>query len=135
MGSPLFYIVLHIVWYTMVGMKPVSCHQETVKNAILVASYGTFSTGVNVRRIHHVIFASPSKSRYRVLQSIGRGLRLHATKKVVYVMDLIDDAHQKSYVNYCYKHWAHRAKFYQDESFPIELYTHPIEDHQHGKLV
>jgi len=112
-------------------MKPLFVRQETVKNAILIASYGTFSTGVNVRRIHHVVFASPSKSRYRVLQSIGRGLRLHASKKVVYVMDLIDDAHQRSYVNYCYKHWAHRAKFYQEESFPIETYAHTIHTQDH----
>jgi len=112
----------------MSAMKPLFVRQETVKNAILVASYGTFSTGVNIRKLHHVVFASPSKSRYRVLQSIGRGLRLHASKKVMYVMDLIDDAHQKSYVNYCYKHWSHRAKFYQEESFPIEVYTHSIKD-------
>lgn len=113
-------------------MKPVKIHSETVNNAILIGSYGTLSTGVNVKRLHHVVFASPSKSRYRVLQSIGRGLRLHASKKVVYVMDLIDDAHQKSYVNYCYKHWAHRAKFYQDESFPIEVYAHSLKD-AHGQ--
>lgn len=111
-------------------MKPISIRQETVKNAILVASYGTLSTGVNIRKLHHVVFASPSKSRYRVLQSIGRGLRLHASKKVVYVMDVVDDAHQKSYVNYCYKHWAHRVKFYQEETFPIELYAHTIVSDQ-----
>lgn len=109
-------------------MKPVRTYTETVKDAILIASYGTFSTGVNVRKLHHIVFASPSKSRYRVLQSIGRGLRLHASKRVVYVMDIVDDAHQKSYVNYAYKHWAHRVKFYQEESFPIELYAHTLEE-------
>lgn len=108
-------------------MKPLRTYKETVKNAVLIASYGTFSTGVNVRKLHHLVFASPSKSRYRVIQSIGRGLRLHASKRVVYVMDIIDDAHQKSYVNYAYKHWSHRAKFYQEESFPVEMYTHSIE--------
>jgi superfamily II DNA or RNA helicase len=113
-------------------MTPQRIRTETVKNAILVASYGTFSTGANVRRLHHVVFASPSKSRYRVLQSIGRGLRLHASKRVVYVMDIVDDAHQKTYVNYAYKHWSHRAKFYQEESFPIELYTHSLESETHG---
>lgn len=108
-------------------MKPRQVRTEAVKDAILIASYGTFSTGVNVRRLHHLVFASPSKSRYRVLQSIGRGLRLHASKKVVYVMDIVDDAQQKSYVNYAYKHWLHRAKFYQDEHFPIDVYAHPLE--------
>ena len=113
-------------------MKPVTIEAETVKDAILIASYGTFSTGVNIRKLHHVVFASPAKSRNRVLQSIGRGLRLHSSNNILYIHDLIDDAHQKSYVNYCYKHWAHRAKFYQDESFPIEVYAHSIKD-SHGQ--
>ena len=116
-------------------MKPTHITTETVKNAILIASYGTFSTGVNIRRLHHLVFASPSKSRYRVLQSIGRGLRLHASKRVVYVMDVIDDAHQKSYVNYSYKHWAHRVKFYQEEHFPIELYAHSIGANVHDPIL
>lgn len=108
-------------------MKPTAIAREPVTDAILVASYGTFSTGVNVKRLHHLVFASPSKSRYRVLQSIGRGLRLHATKKVVYVMDIIDDAHERKYVNYAFKHWGARAKFYQEEQFPLELYTHTLD--------
>ncbi len=116
-------------------MKPIHISTETVKDAILIASYGTFSTGVNVRRLHHLVFASPSKSRYRVLQSIGRGLRLHASKRVVHVMDIVDDAHQKSYVNYSYKHWAHRVKFYQEEHFPIELYAHSIEAEIHEPIL
>lgn len=87
---------------------------------------GTFSTGVNVRRLHHLIFASPSKSRYRVLQSIGRGLRLHTSKKVVYVMDIIDAAHSKQYVNYAIKHWGERLKFYRDEHFPVEVFNHSL---------
>lgn len=116
-------------------MKPTAIHTEVVRDAILIASYGTFSTGINIRRLHHVVFASPSKSRYRVLQSIGRGLRLHASKKVVYVMDIVDDAHQKSYVNYSYKHWAHRVKFYQDEQFPVEVYAHQLTDTQIEKAL
>lgn len=107
-------------------MKPTAIKRETVKDAILIASYGTFSTGVNVRRLHHLIFASPSKSRYRVLQSIGRGLRLHASKRVVHVMDIVDDAHDRKYVNYAFKHWAQRARFYKEEAFPIDLYTHNL---------
>jgi superfamily II DNA or RNA helicase len=101
--------------------------KEGAKDAILIASYGTFSTGINIKRLHHVVFASPSKSRYRVLQSIGRGLRLHASKKVVYVMDLVDDAHDKKYHNYAYKHWFHRVKFYTDEQFPMDLYAHTLD--------
>lgn len=110
-------------------MKPTRIETQSVKDAVLIASYGTFSTGVNVKRIHHVVFASPSKSRYRVLQSIGRGLRLHASKKIVYVMDIIDDAHHIEYTNYSIKHWGHRSFFYEQESFPVELFAHPIKEH------
>ena len=109
-------------------MRPLSIRREIVRDAILLASYGTFSIGANIPRLHHIVFASPSKSRYRVLQSIGRGLRLHPSKRVVYVMDIVDDAHTLKYVNYAYKHWATRAEFYAAESFPIDLYAHPIED-------
>lgn len=111
-------------------MKPTEVKRQVVKDAILIASYGTYSTGVNVKRLHHVVFASPSKSRYRVLQSIGRGLRLHASKKIVYIMDIIDSAHNIEYTNYAIKHWAHRALFYQQESFPVELYTHSVKGQQ-----
>jgi hypothetical protein len=76
------------------------------------------------------VFAAPSKSRYRVLQSIGRGLRLHASKKVVYVFDIVDDAHNIQYTNYALKHWAHRASFYEQEAFPVELYAHSIKEHK-----
>ena len=54
---------------------------ETETNAIIIASYGTFSTGINIKNLHNVIFASPSKSRIRNLQSIGRVLRKETTKQ------------------------------------------------------
>lgn len=108
-------------------MKPVSVTTEKVNNAVLIASFGTFSTGVNVKRLHHLVFASPSKSRYRVLQSIGRGLRLHASKRVVYVMDIVDDAHHLKYTNYAIRHWSQRVQFYEEETFPVETFTHTIE--------
>lgn len=101
---------------------------ETQDNSITVASFGAFSTGVNVKRFHHVVLASPSKSRYRVLQSIGRGLRLHETKKLLYVHDIVDDAHNSRYHNNAFKHWAVRERFYKEESFPTELYTHEIPE-------
>lgn len=99
---------------------------EQSSDAILVASYGTFSTGINIKKLHFVVFASPSKSRYRVLQSIGRGLRLHTTKKVVYVMDIVDDFHRKEYTNYLFKHWAARRAFYDEEQFPVDTYIHTL---------
>lgn len=109
-------------------MRPTAVTTENAKDAILIASYGTYATGINLKRLHHVVFASPSKSRYRVLQSIGRGLRLHESKKVVYVMDIIDDAHDVKYHNYAYKHWFERVKFYTEEQFPVELYAHTLTD-------
>ncbi len=107
-------------------MKPTAVTRNRHANAILVASYGTFSTGINIRNLKHIVLASPTKSRYRVLQSVGRGLRLHPTKRIVHVMDLIDDARHPTYVNYAYRHWTARAEFYQEEMFPIEVYTHEI---------
>ena len=64
---------------------------ETERNAIIVASYGTFSTGINIKNLHNVIFASPSKSRIRNLQSIGRVLRKgdSKTQAVLYDLSLI----------------------------------------------
>ncbi len=108
-------------------MKPTTVRTESVKNAILVASYGTFAVGVNVRRLHHLVFASPSKSRYRVLQSIGRGLRLHPSKRIVYVMDVIDDLRHNGRANHLLNHWAVRSEFYRTEQFPLELYAHSLD--------
>jgi superfamily II DNA or RNA helicase len=99
---------------------------ETQSSAIIAASFGVFSTGVNVKKLHHIVFASPSKSKYRVLQSIGRGLRLHSSKKTLYVHDVVDDAHEAIYNNYAYKHWKSRAKFYKDEEFSVEQYSHEL---------
>lgn len=101
---------------------------ETQSNAIIAASYGVFSVGVNMKKIHHLVLASPSKSKYRVLQSIGRGLRLHASKTHFYVHDIVDDAHEVQYNNYAYRHWKKRKKFYADESFPVELYAHDLPE-------
>ena len=63
---------------------------ESENNAIIVASYGTFSTGINIKNLHNVIFASPSKSRIRNLQSIGRVLEKEVTKqKQLYMISLM----------------------------------------------
>ena len=64
---------------------------EKQKNAVIVASYGTFSTGINIRNLHNIIFSSPSKSKIRVLLSIGRGLRLGDNKTQCKLYDIADD--------------------------------------------
>jgi superfamily II DNA or RNA helicase len=90
---------------------------ESEKNAIIVASYGTFSTGVSIRRLHNIVFASPSKSRVRVLQSIGRQLRKSEHKEVARLYDIVDDIHWLSYKNHTLRHYEERLKIYESENF------------------
>ncbi len=93
----------------------------TETNAIVVASYGTMSTGINIPSIENIVFASPSKSVIRVLQSIGRGLRLNIGKSHCNLYDLTDDIHWKSWKNHTLKHGAERYKIYAGEQFDIKL--------------
>lgn len=93
---------------------------EKEKDAIIVASFGTFSTGINIRNLHNIIFASPTKSRVRSLQSIGRGLRLGDDKTQAVLYDLADDLRYKSNVNFALKHFEERIKMYSEEKFPIK---------------
>tara|TARA_B100000963_G_scaffold351297_1_gene362706 strand:+ start:364 stop:1839 length:1476 start_codon:yes stop_codon:yes gene_type:complete len=96
---------------------------ERENNAIIVASYGTFSTGINIKNLHNVIFASPSKSRVRNLQSIGRVLRKgkHKSKAILY--DISDDCTYKSRRNYTLNHLIERIKIYNEENFNYEIIT------------
>jgi superfamily II DNA or RNA helicase len=96
---------------------------ESEENAIIVASYGTFSTGINIRNLHNVIFASPSKSRVRNLQSIGRGLRKGDNKDIATLYDIADDLSHKSAHNHTLKHFAIRIKMYNEEEFDYKLYN------------
>ena len=83
---------------------------------------GTFSTGINIRNLHNIIFASPSKSQIRVLQSIGRGLRLSDDGINTKVFDIADDLHWKSKKNYTLTHAAERIKIYSKEKFDYKLH-------------
>lgn len=95
---------------------------EKETNAIIVASFGTFSTGINIRNLHNIIFASPSKSRIRNLQSIGRGLRTSETKTKATLFDIADDMRYKKHENYTLKHFAERIKIYGEEKFNFKIY-------------
>jgi superfamily II DNA or RNA helicase len=95
---------------------------ENEDNAIIVASYGTFSTGVNIKRLHNVIFSSPTKSRIRTLQSIGRGLRTGEGKQQATLFDIADDLTWKSRKKYTLEHFAERVKYYNDEKFDYKIY-------------
>ena len=94
---------------------------ETEKNAIIVASYGTFSTGINIKNLHNVIFASPSKSRIRNLQSIGRVLRKGDSKTQAVLYDIADDITHLSRRNYTLNHLIERIKIYNEEKFNYEI--------------
>jgi superfamily II DNA or RNA helicase len=95
---------------------------EKENDAIIVASIGTFSTGINIKRLHNLIFASPSKSQIRVLQSIGRGLRVSGDGINTKVYDISDDLHWKNKKNYTLNHAAERIKIYAKEKFKYKLY-------------
>ena len=92
------------------------------KNAILVASFGTTSTGINIVHLDNIIFASPTKSVIRLLQSIGRGLRTSAIKQTLKVFDIVDDMSWKSYKNHVLKHFEQRIKIYKKEKFDHKVF-------------
>lgn len=96
---------------------------EKENDAIIVASYGTFSTGINIRNLHNVIFASPSKSRVRNLQSIGRGLRKGDNKSEAVLYDISDDFRDGKFVNFTLKHFLERMKIYDEEKFKYKFYN------------
>ena len=95
---------------------------ESESNAIIVASYGVFSVGINIRNLHNIIFASPSKSRIRNLQSIGRGLRKSKNKEIATLYDIADDLSYGSNHNYTLDHFEERKKIYKEEKFDVAEY-------------
>jgi superfamily II DNA or RNA helicase len=94
---------------------------ERENNAIIVASYGVFSTGISIKNLHNVIFASPSKSRIRNLQSIGRVLRKGSNKDKATLYDISDDCTYGSRKNYTLNHFIERVKIYTEEDFNYEI--------------
>ena len=101
---------------------------EKENNAIIVASYGTFSTGINIKNLHNVIFASPSKSRIRNLQSIGRVLRKGDKKTKATLYDIADDISYKSRKNYTLNHLIERIKIYNEENFNYDIVNIPLKN-------
>ena len=96
---------------------------ETQNDAVIVASFGTFSTGINIKRLHNIVFASPSKSRIRNLQSIGRGLRIGEGKKNIVLYDIADDLSWKKNTNYTLNHFSERINTYSKENFNYEIHS------------
>ncbi len=105
---------------------------EKIDDAIIIASYGTFSTGVSIKRLHNIVFASPSKSRIRVLQSIGRQLRKSEHKDVAKLYDLADDLSWKKYKNHTLRHFEDRLKIYEGEGFEHKKIRINLKEDSHG---
>lgn len=101
---------------------------ETQSDAIIIASYGTFSTGINIRNLHNIVFASPSKSRVRNLQSIGRSLRLGVNKTEATLYDIADDLRYKEHMNHTLRHFVERTKIYNEEKFSYKLFKIGIKN-------
>ena len=99
---------------------------EEENDAIIIASYGTFSTGINIKNLNNIIFASPSKSRIRNIQSIGRSLRMTETKVSASIYDIADDLSydkgKKPWYNYGLRHMQERLKIYNSEEFNVKIY-------------
>ena len=100
---------------------------EKSDNAIIVASYGTFSTGINIRNLHNIVFSSPSKSRIRNLQSIGRGLRLKDNESHATLYDIADDLSYGEKENYTLQHFRERINIYNSEDFDYEIHNIELE--------
>jgi len=96
---------------------------EQSDNAIIIASYGTFSTGINIRNLHNIVFASPTKSRIRNLQSIGRGLRLKDNNSSATLYDIADDISYNEKENYTLQHFKERINIYNSEDFNYEIHN------------
>lgn len=101
---------------------------EKQKDAIIVASLGTFSTGINIRNLHNIIFASPSKSQIKVLQSIGRGLRKSDDGRMTTLYDVSDDISWEDRKNYTLLHSIERVRIYQKEQFNYKIIKVVIDE-------
>ena len=101
---------------------------ESSGDNIIIASYGTFSTGVNIKRLDNIIFASPSKSKIRNLQSIGRVLRKGNGKDKATLYDIVDDLQYKNHKNFAIQHFMERVKIYNDEGFEFKIYNIDLKD-------
>lgn len=96
---------------------------EKSNNNIILASYGTFSTGINITNLDNLIFASPSKSKIRNLQSIGRVLRRGNGSDNAVLYDIADDLNWKSKMCFASKHFVERMKQYNEEGFDVKIYN------------
>ena len=113
--------------YMVYGKTPVDDREkvrqlvESGDDIIVLASYGVFSTGINIKRLHNIVFGSPYRSQIKVLQSIGRGLRTSDDKEILKVFDLADDLVYNGRDNYTIKHFRERIKIYAEQDFSYDI--------------
>jgi superfamily II DNA or RNA helicase len=122
-GRKVFYVSGEVETSDREAIREIT---EKQKNAIIVASLGTFSTGINIKNLHNIVFASPSKSQIKVLQSIGRGLRKADDGRITRLYDIADDLQTKSRKNYAILHSEERIKIYNKEKFDYKIIEVPI---------
>lgn len=97
---------------------------DTMKGdgSIILASYPTFQAGVNIKNLHNIIFASPTKSMIRILQSIGRVLRTHHSKDKAIVVDVFDDFQVNGKKkNHTLIHFLERYSIYKQGKFNTNI--------------
>jgi len=102
---------------------------ETSEDVIVILSFGTSSTGLDYKNVHHAILASGFKGSIIIKQTIGRGLRLKEGKNEFNVYDIGDDFSQgKKSTNFLFKHFMERIKLYQDEKFILNVNEFNIKE-------
>lgn len=101
---------------------------EQMNDAIIIASYGTFSEGINIKNLHNIIFASPYKSKVKNLQSIGRALRKGDNKEKATLYDIVDDLSNGKKQNHAIKHFMSRIEIYNKEKFDYKIYNIGLKD-------
>jgi len=87
---------------------------EQEDNIICIAISKIFSTGINIKNLHYIIFGSAGKAKIKIIQSIGRGVRLHANKTLLIIFDIAD------MLRYGKKHLLKREEIYEEEGFKIK---------------
>ena len=94
---------------------------EAGNEVVIVASYGTFSTGISIKKIHNIFFTESFKSEVIIRQSIGRGLRQHESKDSVTIIDFVDDISSPDWDNYLIRHAKARQKIYREQKFKYDI--------------
>lgn len=94
---------------------------EAGEDVVIVASYGTFSTGISIKKIHNIFFTESFKSEVIIRQSIGRGLRQHESKETVTIIDFVDDLSTDGWQNYLMRHSIARRRIYKEQKFKYDV--------------